>query len=91
MEFQSHSKHKNHFDVCLNKLVLERIQVISLSSFTLILTRMLNDACSHVLYFKKASIKFGEAFVWFVSHGKALPIDPDYSYLIRKGFIRLVT
>ena len=46
LEFQSHSKHKkNHFDVCLNKLVLERIQVISLSGFMLILTRMWIDIC----------------------------------------------
>ena len=32
-----------------------------------------------------------EVFVGLVSSGKALSIDPDYLYLIRKGFIRLVT
>ena len=39
----------------------------------------------------KVSIKSCEAFVRIVSNGKALLIDPDNSYLIRKGFIRLVT
>ena len=34
---------------------------------------------------------FGEAFVRIISNGKASLIDLDYLYLIRKGFIRLVT
>ena len=64
--------------------------MISLSGFMLILIRMINDECSHVLHFKKASINFGETFVRLVSNGKALPINLDYVYLIGNGFIRLV-
>ena len=38
----------------------------------------------------KASIKSCKVFVRIVSNEKVLSIDLDYSYLIRKDFIRLV-
>ena len=38
----------------------------------------------------KASIKSCEVFVRIISNETVLPIDLDYSYLIRKDFIRLV-
>jgi len=89
LEFQSHSKHKCHFDVCLTNF--------SRKNSSDLIVRFYVDFDKNVKwylqvsYVRKASIRSCEAFVRIVSNGKALLIDPDNSYLIRKGFIRLVT
>ena len=109
LEFQSYSRHSNHFDIDSKQTYSEEIQVIPMGSFSdvmktfvSILVKMWRTRSDiglvtkgwnfnlRVIQNRFQSIHFICMNNDFVSHGKALPTDPDCLPLIRKGLIRHV-
>ena len=103
LEFQSYSRHRNHFDIDSKQTHSEEIQVIPMERFSEVMNLLswfwwkYEVTFGWSKWFKIQYESFNEPvfkafilFVWIIelgSHEKASPTDPDCLPLIRKGLI----